>query len=234
MKNLLILDLDNTFYKYDQSHTSGLKSVFAKQNIYNSYDDFILAYKDIKSSVHQEIPNSPSKHSKLIYFKKLFFNQMDYSRILNLESTYWDNFIKNADLQKKGIKILLDNKNKNNSYVLFTNQNLNTQLKKIHAWKLNFFDHIITSEEAGYEKPSSNFFKFVSPTIKDLLEDERKIYALGDSFENDIEYWINNFDATGYLIDNNLTSIKKSSNYIEASFNNSLEVIFNQNPNRSI
>jgi hypothetical protein len=108
VKNLLILDLDNTFYKYDQSHTSGLKSVFAKQNIYNSYDDFILAYKDIKSSVHQEIPNSPSKHSKLIYFKKLFFNQMDYSRILNLEKTYWDSFIKNADLQKKGIKILSD------------------------------------------------------------------------------------------------------------------------------
>ena len=101
MKRLIILDLDNTFYKYDSSHISGLKAVYAKQTIFNSYDDFILSYKDIKSSVHEEIPNSPSKHSKLIYFKKLFFNHLDNFEILQLEKTYWDSFIKNVDLQKE-------------------------------------------------------------------------------------------------------------------------------------
>ena len=45
MKRLLILDLDNTFYKYDSSHTSGLLSVFEKQNIFGSYEEFILAYE---------------------------------------------------------------------------------------------------------------------------------------------------------------------------------------------
>ena len=234
MKRLIILDLDNTFYKYELSHTSGLKAVYAKQTIFNSYDDFILLYKDIKSSVHKEIPNSPSKHSKLIYFKKLFFDQLDSFEILNLEKTYWDSFIKNVDLQKEGIKLLSTNKNKDNIYVLFTNQNLNTQLKKINTWKLNFFDHIITSEEAGYEKPSPKFFKFVSPVIEDILKDKTKVYALGDSFENDVEYWINNFHANGYLVNNDLSEMKKNNDYIEASFNNSIEDIFNQNLNSSI
>ncbi|MDA8923100.1 HAD family hydrolase [Acidimicrobiia bacterium] len=234
MKRLIILDLDNTFYKYDVSHSSGLKSVYENQNIFKTYDDFILAYEDVKSSVHQEIPDSPSKHSKLIYLKKLFFNQLDNLEILNLENTYWNSFIKNVDLQKEGIKILSNNKTKDNLYVLFTNQNLNIQLQKIHAWKLNFFDYIITSEEAGHEKPSSEFFEFVSPTIEDLSRDKRKIYALGDSFENDIEYWVDYFDACGYLIDNNLSELKKNNKYIEASLNDSLKNIFNQNSNNNI
>ena len=55
MKRLLILDLDNTFYKYDSSHTSGLLSVFEKQNIFGSYEEFILAYEDVKDLVHREI-----------------------------------------------------------------------------------------------------------------------------------------------------------------------------------
>tara|TARA_B110000444_G_C18837960_1_gene597192 strand:+ start:1349 stop:2053 length:705 start_codon:yes stop_codon:yes gene_type:complete len=233
MKRLLILDLDNTFYKYDPSHTSGLKSVYANQNIFNSYEEFLVAYDKIKLSVHEDIPENPSKHSKLIYFKKLFFNELDSLEILTLENTYWDSFIKNVELQKKGIDILSSEKNNDNVYVLFTNQNLNTQLKKIYKWKLNFFDYIITSEEAGYEKPSSEFFKYASPVIEKLMNDEHNIYALGDSFQNDIEYWMNNFDADGYLINNGLKQLKKHDGYKEASFNDSVEEIFNLDSNNS-
>ena len=234
MKRLLILDLDNTFYKYDSSHTSGLLSVFEKQNIFGSYEEFILAYEDVKDLVHREIPSSPSKHSKLIYFKRLFFHELDNFEILNLENLYWDSFIKNADLQEKGIRLLSSNKNNDNSYVLFTNQNLNTQLKKLHAWKLNFFENIVTSEEVGYEKPSLEFFKYVTPIIQGILKDGGEVFALGDSFQNDVDYWINNFDARGYLINNDLDEIKINDRYKEANFNNSLEDIFNLNSNSSI
>ena len=64
MKRLIILDLDNTFYKYDSVTTSGLESVYENQNIFNTYDDFILRMKILSlqsikrfQKVHQNTQN---------------------------------------------------------------------------------------------------------------------------------------------------------------------------------
>ena len=74
MKRLFVFDLDNTFYDYEHSHSSGLKKVFESQNIYQSYQDFISAYHEVKTKVHKIMINNPSKHSKLVYFK----NDIEY------------------------------------------------------------------------------------------------------------------------------------------------------------
>ena len=226
MKRLLILDLDNTFYKYDSSHKSGIEAVYDKQKIFNTYESFLHAYEDIKLSVHRDIPESPSKHSKLIYFKKLFYKDLSGSEILMLENTYWDSFIKNVELQKTAIDLLKAKKNRENAYVLFTNQNLSTQLRKINAWNLNFFDEIITSEEVGYEKPSLKFFNFVSPVIERYHYEGYNLFALGDDFNNDLNFWLENYFAKGYLIDNDSSHLIDMEGFKKGNFNDSVGEIF--------
>ena len=73
--------------------------------------------------------DSPSRHSKLIYFKKLF-GGLNTREIIELENVYWEEFIRNAKVDIESINTLKENKNQNNIYFLFTNQNLYVQLKK--------------------------------------------------------------------------------------------------------
>tara|TARA_B100000161_G_scaffold192403_1_gene139502 strand:+ start:2001 stop:2687 length:687 start_codon:yes stop_codon:yes gene_type:complete len=225
MKKLFIFDLDNTFYEYDEAHNLGLKKVFNSQEIFNSFDDFYSSYENVKKKVHTMIPENPSKHSKLIYFKNMFMD-LNSSKILDFEEIYWSEFISKAKLQKKAIEMLKVKKDPNYVYFLFTNQNLNIQLRKIMEWKLNFFNKVITSEEAGYEKPHINFFNFVSTDVAEYANNGYKIYALGDDYDNDINYWVDNFSAEGYLI-NNSEEQPGSKNDIFFTLNEAIVKIFN-------
>ena len=143
-----------------------------------------------------------------------------------LENTYWDSFIKNVELQKTAIDLLKAKKNRENVYVLFTNQNLSTQLRKINAWNLNFFDEIITSEEAGYEKPSLKFFNFVSPVIERYHDQGYDLFALGDDFNNDLNFWLENYFVKGYLIDNDSSHLVDLKGFKKGNFNDSVSEIF--------
>tara|TARA_B100000965_G_scaffold166375_1_gene138687 strand:+ start:27366 stop:28058 length:693 start_codon:yes stop_codon:yes gene_type:complete len=227
MKRLLILDLDNTFYSYENAHNTGLKKVFEYQNIFNTYEEFMKLYDEAKIKTHKAIPNSPSKHSKLIYFKNLFFNKVSLDEIDKFENIYWTQFIKNASLQNSGIERLKNKKNSDNIYFLFTNQNLNIQLRKINNWGIDIFNEIITSEEAGYEKPKKEFFDFVKPSVDKYFKNGYKVFALGDSYENDLDYWLKQYNADCYLIDNNLTETVVSEDITTSSLNNSVDIIFN-------
>ena len=45
--------------------------------------------------------DSPSRHSKLIYFKKLFWGILNTREIIELENVYWEEFIRNAKVDIK-------------------------------------------------------------------------------------------------------------------------------------
>ena len=227
MKRLLILDLDNTFYSYDHSHSIGLEKSYEYQEIFESFEEFKISYEKAKLQTQDEIPMSPSKHSKLIYFKKMFSNKLSINEINNIENIYWTEFIKNAKLQKKAIERLKKEKNKDNVYFLFTNQNLNIQLRKISEWGIDIFDEVITSEEAGYEKPTEQFFNFVKPLVNKYYENGYKIFALGDSFKNDLDYWIDAYHAESYLINNDLSELLPKDGINNTSLDISIDEIFN-------
>ena len=227
MKRLLILDLDNTFYSYENAHNTGLQKVFEYQNIFKTYEEFMKSYDEVKIKTHKAIPNSPSKHSKLIYFKNLFYNKVSLDEIVKFENIYWTQFIQNANLQNSAIERLKNEKNSDNVYFLFTNQNLNIQLRKINNWGIDIFDEIITSEEAGCEKPKKEFFDFVKPSVDKYFKNGYKVFALGDSYENDIDYWLKQYNAECYLIDNDLTDTVVSEGITNSNLNNSMDIVFN-------
>tara|TARA_B100001564_G_C20575232_1_gene640343 strand:- start:449 stop:1138 length:690 start_codon:yes stop_codon:yes gene_type:complete len=229
MKKLIIFDLDNTFYEYEDAHQKGIKNVFSSQKIYKDFDDFNSKYNLVKNKIHKLVPDNPSRHSKLIYFKNIFFDELDLSEIINLENIYWSSFISNAKLQEKAINILRKKKKQEDIFVLLTNQNLNIQLRKINEWNLNLFDFVITSEEVGYEKPNPRFFNYVKNNIINFSTDDFKIYAIGDDLDNDISFWTENFNASGYLIDNSRLEYISDENIKVSSLNHAIEDIFHTN-----
>ena len=143
---------------------------------------------------HYSIANK--KSYSIIEVAKLFKTKIKY---LPKSSDFFTNF---ADISDKDLKFLKDKKDKEDIFILCTNQNTNIQLLKISSWNLDMFNFVITSEEVGYEKPNRNFFQYVVKIIKDFDRNKYNFFAVGDDYENDIKFWKNNYDARSYLIDN--------------------------------
>ena len=226
MNKLVIFDLDNTFYNYQPTHERALNVVFEEQNQYDEWSLFSENYNLAKNTIHNRIGNNPSKHSKLLYFKEMFQEFLTFEAILNYEKLYWENFISFADISENDRNILNNKKDKNDIFILCTNQNTNIQLKKINFWNLDMFDFVITSEEVGYEKPNIEFYKYVTKIIKKLEISDFNFFAVGDDYENDIKFWIKNYDAKAYLVDNSNKNFIEEKEFIKTNFQMAIEDIF--------
>ena len=92
MRKIIIFDLDNTFYNYQNSHSSALKAVFSFQNEFDDYKEFYIKYEEAKKKVQKRLPDNPSRHSKLIYFYRLeiCFVQFLFSLFLLLCSSSYN------------------------------------------------------------------------------------------------------------------------------------------------
>ena len=64
-------------------------------------------------------------------------------------------------------------------------------------------------------------------TIGKLDNSKYNFYALGDSYENDIKYWENTFNANGYIIDNSISSFIEKNNIIHTNIQMAVDDIFN-------
>ena len=200
--------------------------MFEEQNQYDEWSLFSENYNLAKNTIHNRIGNNPSKHSKLLYFKEMFEEFLTFEAILNYEKLYWENFISFADISEKDRNILNNKKDKNDIFILCTNQNTNIQLKKINFWNLDMFDFVITSEEVGYEKPNIEFYKYVTKIIKKLEISDFNFFAVGDDYENDIKFWIKNYDAKAYLVDNSNKNFIEEKEFIKTNFQMAIEDIF--------
>tara|TARA_Y100000385_G_C13050114_1_gene619361 strand:- start:36 stop:719 length:684 start_codon:yes stop_codon:yes gene_type:complete len=226
MNNIIIFDLDNTFYNYKDSHNAAIKKVYKSQNIYTNFKDFEIAYKKNKSLVQNLLKQNPSRHSKLIYFKKLFFQELSLEEIIELEAVYWREFISSTEIDVETIELLRHYHKKGWLYFLFTNQNINIQIKKIISWELNFFDFILTSEEAGYEKPDHKFFKLADDEVSKHIKKNSKIYAVGDDYLNDIKFWEDKYGAKSFLIDNSKNIPNNKDDLTITNFQHAVSNIF--------
>lgn len=221
----MIFDLDNTFYTYEPTHQIALEDVFNEQSYFTDINSFNIEYYKSKKTVKDLLGNNPSKHSKLLYFKNMFETHLSLKEITRLTEIYWESFIQKADISKEVIEKLSVNKSKDDYYILCTNQNTNTQLKKISSWGLDLFNLVITSEEVGYEKPDTNFFTYVEEIIKKRDISFYDFYAIGDDFKNDIEFWKDKYNAKSYLIDNSVNRYENINDVVHTNINHAIEDI---------
>ena len=88
------------------------------------------------------------------------------------------------------------------------------------------FDCVITSEEVGYEKPAIEIFNYVEKFFEDIEINEYKIYAIGDSYENDIQHWKEGYNASSYLINNDLEEFISNSGLFKTNFDKAIKHLF--------
>ncbi len=181
----ILLDIDNTLYNYDITHKIAENQVleFCINELNLEKDIVENAYEIGRKKVHIELSETAASHNRLLYFQKmceiLNINSLDYAfRIYNI---YWDTFLENMTPFDGIYDFLEKYKNK---ICLVTDLTAHIQYRKIEKLKLNqFIDKIVTSEEAGREKPHPYMFMLA---LEKLNLGKHEVCMIGDSFKKDI------------------------------------------------
>lgn len=178
----LIFDLDDTLVPSSLIYKKSLKRLLSKpQN-----REYLTARKEVKSTLGYQ---HPSSRNRLLYFKRMYErqNQFNPNKILKLMSSYERIINKSFSRQWKLLKRekLFRALSKQFDLYLITNENLRTQLIKLNSMdpKGQIFKGILTSEEAGFEKPHGRIFKSAFDRYK--INPHRSI-MIGNDWKCDI------------------------------------------------
>ena len=189
LPDAFLFDTDNTLYPYDTAHAAAQLSVREKvvKTFSISPEDFDNAFKEARTQVKIRLRNTAASHSRLLYLQRMLEIMGLGSQVLlalDFEQTYWRNFLSNAVLFE-GVKELLDDiRLLGIPTAIVTDLTAQIQFRKVVYFGLdNYFDYIVTSEEAGFDKPHEAPFKMA---LEKMRPKGDCIWMIGDNSVNDI------------------------------------------------
>lgn len=181
----ILLDIDNTLYSYDESHSVALEVVitFIRYNFFFSEKEVETAYYRARSLVQIELGNTAASHNRLLYFQKMLellgINSLTYGLIIY--NLYWDNFLVSMKPFSGIYQFLEKYKNK---ICLVTDLTAHIQYRKIKQLKLDkYLSLMVTSEETGREKPHPYMFM---AALKKMNLNVKEVCMIGDSLKKDV------------------------------------------------
>ncbi len=178
----LFFDLDDTLVNSAAAYDEGLRALGLEPN-----DPIFL---EARKQVKEVLGAVPSARSRILYLKRYLELSSGYTPIHHLEilKKYEDSvcsFVKKQWLELKR-DVLFSNLSLKHQLYIVTNETTRMQSLKMLALDPHFkyFSGMITSEEAGVEKPNLKIFQLA------LLRSRAEVhnsYMIGDSIENDIQ-----------------------------------------------
>ena len=186
----VVFDTDNTLYQYSVAHRAAMEVVQRKATsmLGITRQEFDQAYERARRDVKGNLKNTASSHSRLLYFQRTVENLGLGTKILltlDLEQTYWRTFLVNTKLFP-GVKDFIF-RLKSDGIITANITDLTAQIqfkKMVHLGLDESFDYVVTSEEAGNDKPHRAPFEIV---LSKIGVDPSDIWMIGDDPLADIE-----------------------------------------------
>lgn len=189
LPSVILFDTDNTLYAYDRPHKVGIAAVKAKVvSMFSISDsDFDKSFALAREKVKKRLSGSAASHSRLLYMQRMLEILGLGSQVLlalDLEQTYWRTFLGQAVLFDDVKELLDDIRILGIPAVVVTDLTAQIQFRKLVYFGLeNSFDFVVTSEEAGYDKPHDAPFKMA---LEKTRVDHGDVWMIGDNPINDI------------------------------------------------
>ncbi|TXI46012.1 MAG: HAD family hydrolase [Lysobacter sp.] len=197
----IIFDTDNTLYAYEEPHAKATAATEAKavRLLGADLDSVRSAFAQARDDVKKQLGACASSHSRLLYFQRgieILGRKTQLLITLDLEQTYWRTFLSHCALYP-GVRELLTNlRNRDIATAIITDLTSQIQFRKIVYFGLDdCFDYVVTSEEAGADKPDPAPFELA---IQKLGIEPHEIWMVGDSPRCDVE-GANRFGMTTLL-----------------------------------
>ena len=189
MIHAVIFDLDNTLYAYDPLDAEARSRVrdYTCREIGITEEQYDEAYLFGRSETKRQLNEVGASHNRMLYFQKALeymgLNPMPHS--LRMYEMYWGTFLEKMTLYD-GAREFIDCLHEHGIKVMVcTDLTAHIQHRKLEALGLaQDICCLVTSEEAGREKPSPDIFALCLKKL-DLPPDE--VCCIGDSLVKDVE-----------------------------------------------
>ena len=190
LPDAVLFDTDNTLYPYDVAHSAATtvvrNKVVRRFSITNK--TFDQAFEKAREQVKMRLNKTASAHSRLLYFQRMLEIMGFGSQVLlalDFDQTYWRTFLSNALLFDSVKDFLDDLRLLGIPTAIVTDLTAQIQFRKVVYFELdNYFDYIVTSEEAGFDKPHETIFNLA---IEKIRPKGHCIWMIGDNPINDIQ-----------------------------------------------
>lgn len=193
MIKAVVFDLDNTIYNYDECHIVAMKQL--EEYVCDKYGlnkvDFRKNFELAKDEVKELLGNTGASHNRMLYMQ-IFLEKINQSPVedaLELYDIYWSAMLEKMTPFKYVMPLMKQLKHRKIEIGILTDLTAHIQHRKIKKLCITeYIDAIVTSEEAGAEKPSSIAF---SRIIQKLHCNPEEILMIGDSQKKDIDGAVN-------------------------------------------
>lgn len=191
IKKLLLIDIDDTICNSSEAYKVALSHCHKFLNKkYPLIDEktFSETFKKAREQIHLELNGTASMHERFLYFQRMFEIlglALDPETLDEITEIFWNETYNNLKLYPH-VKETLNLVKENNMRVgIVSDLVAHVQIKKLKKLGLSkYVDFIVTSEEAGKEKPHPSIFLLALKKANCLPEET---VMVGDSVEKDIQ-----------------------------------------------
>ena len=201
MPKAIFFDTDNTLYDYYPANKAAEEAVCkkAKNLLGIGKKEFLKIYEKAKYEVKNNLKQTASSHSRLLYFQRMI-ELLGYKAqlllALDFEQTFWRTFLANSPLFPGVKETLLFLKKMKIPIAVVTDLTSHIQLRKLTYFGLeDTFDAVVTSEEVGVDKPNKKNFLLALKKLN--LSNNDYFWMIGDNPKSDI-FGAKQFNSTTF------------------------------------
>jgi HAD superfamily hydrolase (TIGR01549 family) len=189
LPDAILFDTDNTLYPYEPAHAAAIKAV--REKVVSTFSiepkEFDKTFDQACQQVKTRLEGTSSSHSRLLYLQRMLEIMGLGSQVLwalDFEQTYWRTFLSNAILFDNVKELLDDLRLLGIPTAIVTDLTAQIQFRKVVYFGLDhYFDYVVTSEEAGFDKPHEAPFQIA---LEKMRPKGDCIWMIGDNPINDI------------------------------------------------
>ncbi len=172
----VLLDLDGTLANTEDYYKPATVAVyeFLKPILkIVTQEQFLKAYEQARELTHSNLKGTASSHSRALYIQyalEILGAKYNSKIIYQARHVYWDYVMERAVLYPHVIEFLEKIQKNGIQTVLVTDNILDIQLLKLSRLKIDkYIDAVVTSEEAGADKPGINQFIFAMHKVNSTI-----------------------------------------------------------------
>lgn len=189
MIKAVIFDLDDTLYDYKALERAAFECVgeLVRERLGVSEEQYEEAFMRARQITKEKLGETAASHSRMLYFQKTleYLDIRPLYLALEMYETYWGFFLDHMALYP-GVRELLEALHEKYIRVgVCTDLLAHIQHRKLRRLKMmDDVDCLVTSEEAGVEKPASGIFNLC---LEKLRLPAGEVCFVGDNLEKDVK-----------------------------------------------
>ncbi|WP_172368938.1 YjjG family noncanonical pyrimidine nucleotidase [Sporosarcina jiandibaonis] len=187
---IILFDVDDTLFDFVKSEKLALHKAFAEFGLPTGLANFEADYQEISKVLWGDLEQGHISITDLGIerFRRLFFLHELEINAEAFSCAYLEYLGKKTHLVKGAVELC----GKLSCYrmAIITNGFTDVQKSRIEGSPLsNMFEHIIISEEVGFQKPEKEIFDYAFSKLQ--IKDKGKVLIVGDSLTSDIRGGMN-------------------------------------------